>query len=271
MCSRLSAIGSLISVVCVVSGALLAQPAGPRSLPDSARTQPEEGLQQGPARPGELKGLTIDPGAGHVDIQAKLIRREAKWLELLATTPGMREHEALLTIDARPRHIHLGLLMLGLKPGRPLDVVEQGEGWAVKPPKGPAVQVRLLYEKDGEQRNVAANKWIFNREKDKPLGSNRWLFTGSLFATFEGERFYMADRSGSVITLVGFGDDLLTRETTMTNRSDGQQWAANTKLLPKKGAAVTIRLKPAPQTKGTEKAEPTGDAEPATTQPSQRQ
>jgi len=236
-----------------------AQPNGPRTVPEGTAKPKDLAPRTQPAELGEIRGLTIRPERGYVDVTAKVVRRKADWLELLVTTPGMREHEALLATRVRPRQIHLGLLMLGLKPGRPIDVIERDEEWITQPPKGPGVHVRLLYERNGKQRNVPANDWIINRNTDKMLARNRWLFTGSLFATFEGERIYMADRSGSVITLVGFGDDLLTRETTMTNRTDAKQWTANTKLLPPKGAKVTVRLTPAPpqeNAKATTQPEP---------------
>jgi len=39
---------------------------------------------------------------------------------------------------------------------------------------------------------------------------------------------------------VNFGDDLLTRDTTMTKDNDGQLWGARRALLPPEGTPVAI-------------------------------
>jgi hypothetical protein len=266
MIQRLAIVIGPVALLCFLASQGLAQPAGPRSVPESA-TQPR--MEAEPGKLGGIDGLTIDPEAGYVEVEATLVRREADWLELLATTPGGRTHETLLTVKPAPRQIHLGLLMIGLKPGRPLDVKRRGEQWIRQPPRGPEVLISLIYKADGQTHRVPANKWVINRETEQPLESNRWLFTGSKFVSFEGDRFYLADRTGTAISLVGFGDDLLCRDTTTTNRTDAQQLAAHTDILPAKGTAVTIRLTPAaastqPEPNATEPPsesnKPAGDA-----------
>jgi len=251
---------------------VLAQPSGPPGGPEAgAGTQPARADVAPTTKPGDdLPGVSMDRAAGHVDVAAVLIRRKADWLELLATTPGMREHEALLTLEAKPSHAHFALLMLGLEPGRPRDIERRGDEYVAKPPQGPPVRIALIYEENGERREVPANRWIMNRKTNQPLENNRWLFTGSrIVRSQKGERFYLADRSGSVISLVNFGDDVLVRDTTATNRTDNEQWGARTKALPPVGTAVTIRLKPVEVADGDDAAdsEPATRERPAATQP----
>src|SRR5690606_16414817 len=49
----------------------------------------------------ELPGLRLDREKRVLDVEATVNRREGDWLELLACTPGTREHEAILTVTAR--------------------------------------------------------------------------------------------------------------------------------------------------------------------------
>jgi hypothetical protein len=272
-------VAALLGVALVPACNLPAQPGGPAGPPgpgpargEPATTQPAGQAETPATQPaddeGQLKHVTVDREAGHVEVTAELIRREANWLELLATTPGSREHEALLTVKGKPSHVHLGLIMLGLEPGRPRELIKKKDGedvqWITKRPKGPPLGIWLIYERGGKTRKTPANRWIWNREAERPLESNRWLFTGSeIVKSHKGKRFYLADRSGSFISLVNFGDDVLVRDTTATNRSDQEQWGANTKLLPANGATVTIRIKPLPKDQG----EPQADSDSADENP----
>lgn len=192
-----------------------------------------------------LEGITIDREAGHIDLASQVVLREGEWLELLACTPNSREHESILTVNATPRHIHLALILLGLEPGAPLTFERQPDGeFKITPPSGPAVAVTLIYQADGKPVTVDANQWIVNQQTRKTLEDNHWLFTGSRFEEFDGNRVYLADPNGSVLSLVNFGDEILARSTTVTKDNDQQAWQANTPAIPPVGTDVTIRLTP---------------------------
>jgi len=200
-----------------------------------------------PAAPAkaEMRGIKLDREAGHIDLDAKVVLREGEWLELLACTPGTREHESILTVEAQPRNIHLALILLGLEPGSPLKWQRLDDGEVkVHPPTGPKVTISLIYEQDDQIRTVDANQWIVDQQTGRVMPDNVWLFAGSRFETFDGKQVYMADPNGSVISIVNFGDDVLARDTQMTRDNDEQSWDANTPVIPKEGTAVTIRIKP---------------------------
>lgn len=198
-----------------------------------------------PDRP--LPGITVDRDAGHIDIEAEVVNRDADWLELLVCAPGSREYESILASPARPSHIHLALIMLGLEPGSPLSWqrTDHDNGFDVQPPTGPRLAIHLHWQEDSQDHQAAANTWVVNQKNDRPLAENVWLFAGSKFHEPEdGERVYMADLNGTIITLVNFGDELLTRPTTVTNQTDDQAWSTRTAAIPPEGTAVTIRLTP---------------------------
>jgi len=213
---------------------------------DSPTKQPVESAatQPGDAEAKPKPPVTINREEGYIEVEAKVIRREADWLELLACTPGGREHEAVLTIAAKPRQIHLALLVLGIEPGKPLQWRLEGEEYVMTPPSGPKVNITIRYEKDGKLIEVPASQWIMDRNTRESMKDEPWLFTGSKFAEVEGEQFYLADLNGTTISIVNFGDDLLTRAGDLTDRSDNERWACNTEQIPDAGTVVTVRLTP---------------------------
>jgi len=226
-----------------------------------AQTQPATQPATQKADGEHLPGIRIDRDAGYVQIEAKVIHREAKWLELLVCSPGSREHETILTSPAKPSHIHLALLALGLVPGSPIDSRQaaDGEGLEVVPPKGPKLALFCLWEADGQPHRAPANTWVRHQKTGDVLAGNTWLFTGSQFHVQDGRRLYMADLNGTIVSLVNFGDDLLTRPTTTTNRTDEQAWGTNMAAIPPVGTKVRLRMVPI----GADGAEQVGGADEA--------
>ncbi|HAI13962.1 MAG TPA: hypothetical protein DCM28_19820 [Phycisphaerales bacterium] len=206
----------------------------------------------------KLPGLVIDHKNGYLDISGKVVLRDGDWLELLLCTPGTREHESILSTAARPSHIHLGLIMLGLKPGKPMTAQKVGEELKITQASGPLISVDLIYIEDDKQQIVNANKWIYNKNTGNDLPDNLWLFAGSSFIKAHDQNIYRADANGSVITLVHFGDDMLARQTQVNSRNDNGQWQARTKNIPPLGTNVTIRLTPIKTDQKTLKTENQG-------------
>ncbi len=227
-----------------------APPASTPTVTQPNETLPGEATDKQP----KLEHIVIDREHGHIDVEAQVTLREGEWLELLACTKG-KEHESILTMQARPSQVHLALLMLGLKPGHPMrwQRDDQAEGgYKIVEATGPKVAITLLYEKEGKTIEVPAHEWVVNRNTGKTLPDNIWLFTGSSFEKIEDEEreIYAADVNGTAITLVTFGDDLLARDTKMTNQNDEATWIARTRFIPPLETKVTIRLTPVKNEEG---------------------
>ncbi len=195
----------------------------------------------------KLPGIKVDLKNKTVDLQAIVATPDAKWLELLVCTKGTREYEAIMTVTARPTHVHLALLMIGMEPGAPMQWLNQGEGKPIKvvPASGSKIKITLLYEKDGKQVEIPANEWVLDAQTKKTLPDDIWLFAGSRMNNDPNNKMYYADASGAVITLVNFGDDLLTRPNNNTNNDGNDHFAVNPAAIPPKDTKVTIRLQPA--------------------------
>jgi hypothetical protein len=191
-------------------------------------------------------GVTVDAENKHVDVAAKVSLRRGEFLEMFVCTRDTREHESILVTDAAPSTMHLGLLLLGLEPGKPLSYDMKFDPPKLVPATGPKVDVFIVIKIDDIEREIPANRWIQDNKTKEMKKGNTWLFAGSQFAEFQGKQIYQADVNGSAISLVNFGDDLLTLPNTMTdaNESHGKVWAPRTKAIPEVGTKVTIRLKP---------------------------
>lgn len=244
----------LILAGCAANEGSTSPPPAPPTAPQPRNGSPDAppGQSAAPAWPG----ITVDPQRRYVDLQATVVTRQGDWMELLACSPGTLEYESILTIRARPSHIHLALLTLGLAPGDPLDYEDAGDRYRIIPPHGPPVAISILTgvsasanmsdtPSDQEPTETPASQWVRNQTTNEPLPDNIWIFTGSNFADYEGKQVYMADLNGTAITLVNFGEDLLARPTDLTNQTDAGAWNANTDVIPPVGTQVTLRIRPA--------------------------
>ena len=191
----------------------------------------------------QFPGIQIDAQAGVIDLEAIVVQREATWLELLAASPGTREHETIVTVTARPSQIHLALILLGLEPGQPTTTRRSENQWLVDPPSGPPVEVFFVWEQGGCEQQIPAHLWVQNQQTGRPLQDNIWLFSGSRFQSWRGQKHYLADDNGTVISLVNFGDDLLARRTHLSNQTDNQIWSPATDRIPAIGTHLTLRLR----------------------------
>ena len=193
----------------------------------------------------QLEHMRLDREAGELILEARVIRRKADWLELVACSPRTREHESILVVPARPSDLHLGLILLGLEPGRPADWRQTEAGLEMEPARGPPVRVTVRGRGDARVPEVPITHWIRNEADGEPLPRATFLFTGSRFREFRGERFYSADRSGNIISLVHFGDEVLARSTRRTHRTDQEQWQPRSGRIPPKGTPIELVLRPA--------------------------
>jgi len=121
------------------------------------------------------------------------------------------------------------------------------EEWKYHAPHGPKVAVTVRYEKDGKTVEVGAHEWILDQKTKKPLADNIWLFTGSReHKLADGASVYVADIEGNILSLVNFGDEVLSRVTDKRGGQEGgggnDAWGANSKVIPATGTKIVLRL-----------------------------
>ena len=212
--------------------------------------------------PVKLPGLVIDVEHHRVDVDAKVTLRHGL-LELVACTTDTKEHESIVMVQAVPMHIHAGLLMLGAKNGNPAMVKpanEEKTRWIHLPPRGDKVKVSLVI-KDEKGKPVARPIADFIRrsrenpdsandageqkddEKKKESPFDIFIFAGSqVRVDDEGNKRYLADEQGHVVSLSTFGDEVLCLPSRYSNENTALIWEVDPTHLPKVGTKVTLRF-----------------------------
>ncbi|MGP1272162.1 MAG: YdjY domain-containing protein [Phycisphaerales bacterium] len=156
-------------------------------------------------------GVVVDRALGRIElsgfvpVDAHSDETPTVWIEVVAESGGVRDHEALVALDAEPEQVHAALLLLGLEPGTPGLIRDTGERTE---PEGPEVTVRVRIEGDdgaGEEQDPL--EWVIAEETGERLSarSPRFVFGGSSEQTFAGGTVYMARAEGVVVGLSTFG------------------------------------------------------------------
>lgn len=221
----------------------------------------------GPGKPGattkrkglvELPHLRVDLVKREVVFDANVCLRKG-FLELLVCRRptrdvGSKEHESILSTDARGADIHAALMLLGLTRGKPAELMPAREGQpaAVLPPRGPELKVILRWkDSDGKQRQAAPAKWLAAPKGRKQPPTDKWVFVGSDI-TPDGK--YWADSSGDIISLSNFASAVIDVPFQSTSVNDALEFIANTPAIPPKGTRVEVVLTPLPGAAGADHA-----------------
>lgn len=199
----------------------------------------------------KLPGIKINLEERCIDVDGEVCLAEGA-LELVACTKDSKEHESIVAVEAKAMQIHTALLLLGAKSGNPAmrKIVDEESGrWVDIPPRGGAVDVFLRFQNEkGMMVERPVRDFIKAVEESEPparFPTHRFLFAGSLLhGAGSGPRQYLADRSGNVISLATFGDELLCLPEVHAHENGALLWAVDSTHLPEKGTKVIVRLRP---------------------------
>ena len=99
--------------------------------------------------------VKVDRANGIVLVKTQVCL-QAGVLEMLLCRRGTKEHESILSVDAPAQTIHAGLLLIGAKPGKPVQYVPE-----YRAPTGSELQIHVSWKtKDGKQKRQPAHDWI---------------------------------------------------------------------------------------------------------------
>jgi len=192
-------------------------------------------------------GLEVDRSRRELRVNAQ-VAMDRGWLEQAVCRAGTREHESLLVVEASPRAIHAGLLLLGLQPGAPGSWTQSADG-ALRsaPPTGDPVE--LWVRTAGGDRPL--HEWIHDPRSGRAFPAHPWIFAGSRTrpntpSMGPGEH-YVADRTGSVVGIVTFGDEVIAFREVHADKAEVEapEWQARTERIPAPGTSVTLLVRPA--------------------------
>lgn len=191
----------------------------------------------GQSEPIDLRGVKIWPQARKIEVKG-VVNMNTGLVELLATTPGGKEHESVFLVNANPTLLQTALLIIGLTPLRDKRV-------ARKPEQGDKIIIEVRWKINDQKYSKRAENVIWNRKYNRPMGKNPWVFTGSRFGknSYNGREVFRANTSGSVIATYYDPDAIINN--ILPDCHDDTVYYANDKVLPPRGTLVTLVLTPA--------------------------
>jgi hypothetical protein len=160
-------------------------------------------------------------------------------LEFFCVKAGTSEHESILRTPAEPSHVHLGLLMLRLEPGRPAHYSEAAKKWL--PPHGPPLRLTVEYQKDGQTISTPAHRWMRDIQGKREMPATHWIFTGSRVME-DGN--YAADVTGYLVSVVNFDLTVIDIPKLASNANETLEWERNPDVAAPAGTKVTLILEP---------------------------
>ncbi|HWE03136.1 MAG TPA: YdjY domain-containing protein [Tepidisphaeraceae bacterium] len=190
------------------------------------------------AKKGKLPHVEFDPRTHQVRVECEALNVDAP-LEFFCCEAGTNEHESVLRTSAKPSDIHIGLLAIGLKPGKPITYSEATNKWT--PPQGPPLHLSVEYEKDGKTVTYPANRWLLNVKTHKSPPAFTWVFTGS--RTMPDGKF-AADVTGYVVSICNFDLSLIDVPELVSSANETLEWQRNAELMPKTGTKVWMIIEP---------------------------
>lgn len=179
------------------------------------------------------------------DVEHRLVRVECEALavdaplEFFCCVAGTNEHESVLRTSAKPSDINIGLIAIGLKPGKPLTYSESSNRWL--PPQGPPLHITLQYEKDGRKMEMPAHRWLKNLKTRKSPPAFTWVYTGSRVMP---DSKFAADVTGYVVSIVNFDLTLIDVPELASSSNETLEWERNAEVMPKVGAKVWMVIEP---------------------------
>ncbi|MFG0292751.1 MAG: YdjY domain-containing protein [Phycisphaerales bacterium JB050] len=181
-----------------------------------------------------------DPDAPLVYLEQFVCARESP--EIAAS----KEHESLVSTNAKASHIHAGLLLLNLEPGSPTKwrTEEDGSITAIDP-TGSELRVEFIWtDEDGQTHSVKPQDWVRHFETKERFPEGHWVFSGSKFVDYGRGEVYDADHSGLIVGLTSFGGEVVSWHSAIHHDSGVATpvWSANNDTVPKFKTPVRVRL-----------------------------
>ncbi len=130
------------------------RPTATAECPSETTTQPTE---RAPVALNQKETVFLDVPGKRLLLHSEVVLREGL-LEMLCCIKRTKEHEAILSLDAKAYVVHAGLLALGAKSGTTARYAPE-----FQPATGQIIDIFLHWEdKDGTPHRVSAGHWIRN-------------------------------------------------------------------------------------------------------------
>ncbi|MBK7643169.1 MAG: hypothetical protein IPJ19_08980 [Planctomycetes bacterium] len=216
---------------------------------DPARPAPElVALQQALAQ----HEVWLEPAIGVCAIPARVLVRADPVEYVLCNRTG-NAHESLFVTESIPSRINVGLLALGVQPGKnaiwkaadPQPTREQmlagAKAYSVAPPSGEGFLLYVAWKSGEELYFFRLEDLIRNLESGRSMRRGEWVYLGSRSVQnpkAPEQEVFVADEEGNLVNLCFFeqGNTLLTG--ALPECETQTIWVGNSPLLPDTGLPV---------------------------------
>jgi hypothetical protein len=185
----------------------------------------------------EQAEVWIDRERRRVIVGGQVCLREGL-LEMFACPKATKEHESIVSVNAKAYVVHAGLLAVGAKPGEPVQYDP-----VYRPASGDRIAVEVIW-RDENQRIVRrrAQEMVRNVQTRAPM-EHDWVFAGSGFWRDEstGKQFYQAE-GGELICLSNFSTATLDLTVESPRDNAALLFEALTENVPPLGTPVRLVL-----------------------------
>lgn len=181
-----------------------------------------------------LPFVQIDRKAKEVRVEG-IVSPRMETLELFACGNGVREHEAVVSVKARPRDVNVALIMLGDPPGHSALWTKDGQ---FLPPYGPVYRVFVEYQVDGKPKRVEAHHWLKDAATGKVPKPMKWVFAGGEMR----KGHFIPDYEGTVVCLSNFQAPILDVPFESSSKNSDLLYTANAEVIPEVGTPVMLIL-----------------------------
>jgi hypothetical protein len=185
-------------------------------------------------------GVRINWTKRQVEVDATVNMQKGA-IELFACSPGAREHEAIVRIDAKPAHLFQALGLIGITPGHPIRYNEETE--KIEPAAGDPVEIDVRFNERGRTRTEPIEAWMLDARQRQPIDRLSWIFTGSIS---DGQGNIAADFEGTVIALVDFGTSLIGLPDRHSDSNEQLWLVPNTAAIPGIGTKCELLFRLGP-------------------------
>jgi hypothetical protein len=209
----------------------------------SGRAADPEATPVAPDRHPELKRLSpkdevwID-GKGKRVVVGGRIAVDKGPIEFFACPHGTKEHESIVATQSTAQLVHVGLLAIGLEPGKPVSFDPEYAAAS-----GPVVRITMRWKDDaGRVQEVPAQQWIRDTRSGEPM-REQWVFAGSVFwrDPSDGKDYYQAD-GGDLVCLSNFPTAMLDLPIESSQSNEALLFEAFEGRVPPRGTAVEMIL-----------------------------
>jgi len=217
----------MLSGMLVWAGTRAAEPAAaPSAWPTNA---PLELVGPGIFKLGKVR---LDKPQRTISFPAT-VNQTAGAIEYLIVTSYGKTHESLLRTDTEPYHIHLALLLLGVKGAGTNSFPADN----AQPLPGDKIAIELSWETNGTEQRHRAENFVLNLQTQSKMSRGAWIYNGSAVS----QNKFLAQEIGSIASVMEDPDALINNPRP--GRENDKIWQVSADGLPPLNAELRVTIK----------------------------